>query len=293
MVLALFLAVVGRWAVQVGISPIIPGVIAGGSLANALDRAEFGAVRDFLHTPWLVIDIGDIAIVAGIIALGIRARVACVPTPRRRRRRSRSTCERCARRSCPRGRADESTRPRALTCGFRTRQLVALARVGDLVTGVTVGSNGTNAWTVVLLACTESVCTRSARSVGASRRSAGDRQRRVRCRVEAELDRVGEDRAEGHGLRVGVLLDVLVRRVDATVHVDVRDVVVRVDLEDLTVVGAARTGRVRREPRGSARSAERLGPTGPGRPPTPAPPSRVNSSTFTVWTSQPRGLRRG
>ena len=71
MVLALFLAVIGRWAVQVGISPIIPGVIAGGSLANALDRAEFGAVRDFISTPWLVIDVGDIAIIAGIFALAV------------------------------------------------------------------------------------------------------------------------------------------------------------------------------------------------------------------------------
>lgn len=71
LVLGLFLGVIGRWAVQVGISPIIPGVIAGGALANALDRAQFGVVRDFLHTPWLVIDVGDIAVVAGIVALGL------------------------------------------------------------------------------------------------------------------------------------------------------------------------------------------------------------------------------
>jgi lipoprotein signal peptidase len=72
LVLAMFLAVVGRWAVQVGISPIIPGVIAGGSLANALDRAQFGAVRDFLTTPWgVVIDVADIAVVVGIVVLGV------------------------------------------------------------------------------------------------------------------------------------------------------------------------------------------------------------------------------
>lgn len=70
-VLGVFLAVVGRWAVQVGISPVIPGVIAGGALANSLDRAQFGTVRDFLATPWLVVDIADIAVVAGIVALGI------------------------------------------------------------------------------------------------------------------------------------------------------------------------------------------------------------------------------
>lgn len=73
-VLAVFIAVVGRWAVQVGISPIIPGMIAGGSLAHALDRAQFGVVRDFLATPGgIVIDVGDIAVVAGIIALCVAA----------------------------------------------------------------------------------------------------------------------------------------------------------------------------------------------------------------------------
>ena len=70
-VLGVFLGVIGRWAVQVGISPIIPGVIAGGALANALDRAQYGVVRDFLSTPWIVIDVADIAVVAGIAALGI------------------------------------------------------------------------------------------------------------------------------------------------------------------------------------------------------------------------------
>ena len=71
-VLALFLGVVGRCAVQVGISPIIPGVIAGGVFANALDRAEFGVVRDFLTTPFgVVVDVADVAILVGIVALGV------------------------------------------------------------------------------------------------------------------------------------------------------------------------------------------------------------------------------
>jgi lipoprotein signal peptidase len=71
-VLGIFLAVVGRWAVQVGISPMIPGVIAGGALANVIDRAQFGVVRDFLTTPFgIVIDVGDLAILVGIAALGI------------------------------------------------------------------------------------------------------------------------------------------------------------------------------------------------------------------------------
>jgi lipoprotein signal peptidase len=70
-VLGVFLVVIGRWAVQVGISPVIPGVIAGGSLANAFDRAQSGAVRDFLATPWVVVNVADIAVVLGIVALGL------------------------------------------------------------------------------------------------------------------------------------------------------------------------------------------------------------------------------
>ena len=70
-VLGVFLALVGRWAIQVGISPIIPGVIAGGALANALDRAQFGVVRDFLSTPWIVVDVADVAVIVGMFALGV------------------------------------------------------------------------------------------------------------------------------------------------------------------------------------------------------------------------------
>ncbi len=70
-VLATFLAVVGRWAVQVGISPCIPALIAGGLVANALDRARFGAVRDFLATPWAIVNLADIAVLAGMVGLGV------------------------------------------------------------------------------------------------------------------------------------------------------------------------------------------------------------------------------
>jgi lipoprotein signal peptidase len=69
LVLALFLAVIGRWAVQVGISPLIPAVIAGGMVANTIDRIRFGAVRDFLATGWLIIDVADLVVFGGIVAL--------------------------------------------------------------------------------------------------------------------------------------------------------------------------------------------------------------------------------
>ncbi len=78
LVLALFLAVIGRWAVQVGISPLIPAVIAGGMVANTIDRIRFGAVRDFLATGWLIIDVADLVVFGGIVALvvafGLRVR---------------------------------------------------------------------------------------------------------------------------------------------------------------------------------------------------------------------------
>src|SRR6516164_6289494 len=52
-VLAGFLAVVGRWAIQIGISPCIPALTAAGMFSHTLDRIRFGAVRDFLSVGWL------------------------------------------------------------------------------------------------------------------------------------------------------------------------------------------------------------------------------------------------
>jgi lipoprotein signal peptidase len=71
LVLGVFLAVVGRLAVQAGISPVLPALIAGGMLGNVLDRARFGAVRDFIPTPFAIINIADIAVMAGVVALGV------------------------------------------------------------------------------------------------------------------------------------------------------------------------------------------------------------------------------
>jgi lipoprotein signal peptidase len=69
--LVVFLAVIGRWTVQVGISPSLPAVIVGGFAANVWDRVRFGAVRDIVVTPWAIVNVADIAVVAGVIALGI------------------------------------------------------------------------------------------------------------------------------------------------------------------------------------------------------------------------------
>jgi hypothetical protein len=75
-VLVVFIGIVGRWAVQIGISPLYPALIGAGLLAHTIDRFRFGAVRDFLATGILIVDIGDLAVVAGllglVIAFGVR-----------------------------------------------------------------------------------------------------------------------------------------------------------------------------------------------------------------------------
>lgn len=50
------------------------GLIAGGAVGNAIDRAAYGAVFDFVHLhagawSWYVFNIADAAIVAGVVGL--------------------------------------------------------------------------------------------------------------------------------------------------------------------------------------------------------------------------------
>ena len=50
------------------------GLVLGGALANATDRAVHGAVADFFHLyygsfSWYVFNIADVAIVAGVLVL--------------------------------------------------------------------------------------------------------------------------------------------------------------------------------------------------------------------------------
>ena len=70
-VLIAFFALIARPAVAIGVSPIIPALIAGGMLGNALDRIRYGAARDFLRTPWAIVNLADLAVAAGIVALVI------------------------------------------------------------------------------------------------------------------------------------------------------------------------------------------------------------------------------
>jgi lipoprotein signal peptidase len=57
--------------VHAGISPVLPALIAGGMLGNVLDRARFGAVRDFIPTPFAIINLADVAVMVGVVALGL------------------------------------------------------------------------------------------------------------------------------------------------------------------------------------------------------------------------------
>lgn len=46
----------------------VPGLLVGGASSNLLDRLLLGAVRDFLATPWAVINLADLAVLAAVIA---------------------------------------------------------------------------------------------------------------------------------------------------------------------------------------------------------------------------------
>ena len=81
-VLVLFLATVGPLAARYGVSPGIPALIAAGTLSNTLDRIRLGAVRDFIVTPWAIINVADVCVIAGIVGLVVTlVRNASARTP--------------------------------------------------------------------------------------------------------------------------------------------------------------------------------------------------------------------
>jgi lipoprotein signal peptidase len=54
-------AVVRGW-----FSATVPGLLVGGSMGNLVDRVGDGAVHDFLRTPWAIINLADVAVLAGV-----------------------------------------------------------------------------------------------------------------------------------------------------------------------------------------------------------------------------------
>jgi signal peptidase II len=68
-VLGVFLLVAYQLVVRLEISPILPALVLGGTLGNVADRMQLGAVRDFVATPWAIVNVADIAVAAGVIGL--------------------------------------------------------------------------------------------------------------------------------------------------------------------------------------------------------------------------------
>jgi signal peptidase II len=52
----------------------IPICVVGGALGNLVDRAAFGSVHDFIALGWIVVNVADIAVVAGLIGLIVHRR---------------------------------------------------------------------------------------------------------------------------------------------------------------------------------------------------------------------------
>jgi lipoprotein signal peptidase len=46
----------------------VPGLLVGGAASNLLDRLLLGSVRDFLVTPWAVINLADLAVLVAVLA---------------------------------------------------------------------------------------------------------------------------------------------------------------------------------------------------------------------------------
>ena len=65
--LAVLVGVLVPLALRLGVSLLIPAVIIGGMLGNVLDRVRYGSVRDFLVTPWAIVNVADIAVTIGMI----------------------------------------------------------------------------------------------------------------------------------------------------------------------------------------------------------------------------------
>jgi lipoprotein signal peptidase len=66
--LVAFLAFIVRPAIALGVPPLFPALVMGGLLGNTFDRVRLGAARDFLTTPWAIINLADIAVAVGIVA---------------------------------------------------------------------------------------------------------------------------------------------------------------------------------------------------------------------------------
>ncbi len=73
MVLAMAVGIVGlggyllRATIRGQVPAWATGLLLGGAISNLADRALSGSVRDFLATPWVVLNLADLAVVAGLL----------------------------------------------------------------------------------------------------------------------------------------------------------------------------------------------------------------------------------
>ena len=68
-VLGMFLVVAYQLVAKLQISPVMPALVAGGTLGNVVDRIRLGAVTDFVATPWAIINVADVAVAIGVLGL--------------------------------------------------------------------------------------------------------------------------------------------------------------------------------------------------------------------------------
>jgi len=73
LVLGAFLAFLAWPASSLGVAPLYPALITGGLLSNTFDRIGFGAARDYLMTPWAIVNLADIAVAVGLVAFVVAA----------------------------------------------------------------------------------------------------------------------------------------------------------------------------------------------------------------------------
>lgn len=68
-VLVAFGLVVVPIACRLRVPVWVPALVLGGAASNLVDRARLGEVRDFVTTPWAVVNLADLCVIAGVVLL--------------------------------------------------------------------------------------------------------------------------------------------------------------------------------------------------------------------------------
>ncbi len=68
-VLAVFGLLGWRFADRIGAPSWVLVAMVTASGSNTVDRVMFGSVRDFIVTPWVIVNIADVVIAAGIVTI--------------------------------------------------------------------------------------------------------------------------------------------------------------------------------------------------------------------------------